>query len=127
MVVKMDLPKVFKINQIYKFYHSANKSEFFEAKYLDSSRIDGFPIFMIRTTFNHPVIEYTYSGVSPKSVDLISNINLLNPGIKDNFSTNQHNLLCYFLEKYNINISDLEDEYKCKSIIRNLKLNDLLS
>lgn len=124
MVIKMDLPRVFKTNQTYKFYHSTNKSEFFEAKYLVNSRIDNFPIFMIKSTFNHPIAEYNYSGVSPKSVDLVTS--MFNSTIEDNFAVNKHNILCYFLEKYKIDISDLEDESKCKSIIRNLKLNDLL-
>jgi hypothetical protein len=67
MMVKVE----FKINQplvegnIFKFTHKEFKSELLIVKYIQKSRIDGFPIFDIITKFNYPLDEYLffYKGV----------------------------------------------------------------
>lgn len=116
---------IFIIDQIYKF-KNIMAVDYFDAKYVGLSRIDGHFIFNVikgpSIFFNSG---FSYNGHKIKKVENMSSLSDHIPGYEKIIS-NKEILFNHLLKIHNINISDLEDSEKFKSILRDLKIDQIL-
>ena len=110
-------------NTSYQFINPTN-SEIMSAVYSGDSRIDGYPIFIVYFPPVSRFFDFTLNNIKIKELSLI-------PKIEDQFgsghySENKDILLDYFMREYNITSSDLANDSKFKSIMRELHIDKVL-
>ena len=110
--------------QKYIFSHPSGNT--ISGVYLGTSRIDGNDMFDFSINNSvYPLVSFNYNGNQFKNINLIGTSN--RSEAIDNYQSNKDTLLKVFMEEYSINDDDLYDNYKFKSILRNLKLNKILN
>jgi hypothetical protein len=119
-------------NQIVRLIHNQDPNNITNIKFIALSRIDGLPIFEIDSN----TISNTYSLISHKLMinnqqSTIKDIQIISSNSFDNLSNhivnqNKDKIVDFILEQLNIPIIALNDEDSHKSIIRQLKLNNIM-
>ena len=116
-------PKI-KVGEICEFISNDNTTKF-KAVYIGSSIIHNNPIFMIQHMPIKEFTDYTLKGNSIKNVSIIRQLK----DVEDSnsfISENKEKIIDYLFEVYEINESDLKEKNSYKSIIRNIKLKNII-
>lgn len=104
-------------------FKSKDNTISFKGIYIDKSRIDKFPIFIID---KFPIIdlkEFTVNGYQIKEYWVIKQLNDIQ--FDNNVDENKNKIIDYLFELHNINQYDLTKKDAYKSIIRNLKIGSI--
>ena len=114
----------FVIGFTYKFKNPKYNSEV-QAMYVGTSRIDGHHMFYMDDTIQiqGSLADHEYNGALLKNIYLVSAIDDHIASFRS-YKSNREKLLEYFMNINNISYEDLSDEFKFKSLMRNLNINE---
>lgn len=115
-------------NDICHFIH--NNNDYFKAKFIDNSRIDGLPIFDVITKHNHPISEYKLHYKSLEfTIERVEIIKALEDNTKyytSDYHENLKDLVKIAQDVFNISNDDMENRQKFLTKLRDVKLNQIL-
>jgi hypothetical protein len=115
-------------HDICHFIHNSN--DYFKAKFMSNSRIDGLPMFDIITNHNHPISEYKLHYKSIEfTIDKVELIKALEDNTKyftNDYHENVNDLVKIAQDIFNISNEDMEDRQKFLTKLRDVKLSQIL-
>jgi len=116
-------------HDICHFIHN-NSNDYFKAKFMSNSRIDGLPMFDIITNHNHPISEYKLHYKSIEfTIDKVELIKALEDNTKyftNDYHENVNDLVKIAQDIFNISNEDMEDRQKFLTKLRDVKLSQIL-
>ena len=128
--IKFDLTPQISQGEICDFIHKSENLEFFKARFVGHSRIDGLPLFDILTKAKDPILSYDLSYKSflfkMESSDLISVLEDHYKNYNERYHNNTLELLELSRKIFDITEEDLQDNNKFRTKLRNIKLAEIL-
>lgn len=116
-------------NDICHFTHN-NNNDYFKAKFIDNSRIDGLPLFDVITNHNHPISEYKLHHKSLEfNIERVELIKTLEDNTKyftNDYHENIEDLIKIAQDVFNISNDDMTDRQKFLTKLRDIKLSQIL-
>jgi len=102
----------------------------FDMKFIDYSRIDGYPMFEIDLTkapIGTILANVTYQGIKPKSASIVQALEDHMSMFRGNdFTRNRDILMDFFFDMYDIDLTTLTERDGIKEIMRDIKLINVL-
>lgn len=114
-----------KIGGSYTFTSNDNTSSF-KAIYVENSRIDGYPMFVIQHTPIKQLTEYKLKVHTIKNFSIIKQLEDNITGYNNFLTENKEKVINYLFQLYDIKESDLVTKNAHESIIREIKLKNII-